>query len=196
MGRMTKPCPGCKVVHEYRTSTDVCHDCSQLLLDGKLLRKEREELAKKKENVLVLVPQQPHWLPHVYDNGNVVQKAFHELGQAVGVPITEKDYENSINGFAGARGPHVTRDDAKLLVGEAAAGHYGSSDDVYAFTKRAHAAIVALWQAVKEWGDSRNAQGRKEGSNLLVGLATGEYSVKDFNKHTRDAEKPEKGARR
>ncbi len=188
MGRTTKPCPGCKGNHPSRKADSVCHECAQLLRDGRQLRKERLAVVADGENCLVVIPQADHWMPYVYgDKGQPVMAGFRALGMAVGQPIRVEELVVNEAGVRDweARGPWPPgAADALQLVGERNPSTYSSSCDYYTVKKAQHTVIVALWNSIKEWGEAMMLRGRQQGSNLLAGLATGEYSVADFNKHT------------
>jgi hypothetical protein len=157
--------------------------------DGQELRKEREAAVANKANTLVLIAQQFHWLPYLGGDDDDVQKAVLALGRAVGQPISVKEWEAGNSVWVGPRVDWDAINAADALVGEFARDTSRSSHDRYVMTKPQHVAFCALWAALKAWGESRELQGRHDGSNILLGLATGEYSVADFNKHTQAADR-------
>ncbi len=164
MARTRKPCPACKQVSPVRPAADVCSKCKKLITEA-LAR--REELKQDKELVPTRLGQAAHWNDTYYYRGrrddiDKTARAIYLLAKELTVkdPEFRADYgEPGILGKVEGYGESCVLVDKKIgkLLKEL-------NESIHALVRGAY------------------AEGKDDGRNLLMGLQSGELSMKDFNR--------------
>ena len=174
-GLTTKPCHGCGS-RDYHAIGKVCSSCRTKLAESDV---RREWLEKRSRLVLAYGPSSAHCLPYVHhtqardERGYVLpheqqplelfRSAFLDLVHAIAEPVERSDAADAAR--LTERGDYSGYGIAKFLRMPKA---------VLALLRRLYAAVeVMVLAAYKE--------GQRDGHRLLTGLATGQYSVGEFN---------------
>ncbi len=190
-GRGTrKPCPGCGQVKSYRPAAEVCGECRQDLelaraVHGRRLREASGENGKRAFRIAE--PGWAHFYPYVYcgqgggDAGGRFRDAFDALVTALAEPITWDDLPERIDEDGTE---HLDKGIERLVGGDR---DYEQHEPAL-LPQAAGLALRELYAAVQAVSAEALENGRGEGRQLLVGLATGRLSVGEFNKKTTDAD--------
>lgn len=160
-GWTEKPCHGCGLATLHRAS-EVCRDCKELMADGHRLRAAVAETTQEVTNFA----GQPHWIGYIRHSGETGRKFLDLLWRW-------------LKSFPAA--PEFVTGVVKMKRKEDSQGI-----NVLAPPGTAQFASDLFDHAV-ELAKAAYLEGREDGSRLLVNLATGEYSVADFNKATMGA---------
>lgn len=174
MARVTKPCPACKTTDHRRDGADeVCSECKRLLAFAKAELKRREGLSKDNAEI-VRAPERDYAIDGFYSRGvhsdvsDGVKKAMHALIMSVTDPVSSAegfpDWEAKIRVLPSSK----TRDWLKC----------------YRIKKSTATAIIELDTAIRKLQKAAETGAYEDGHNLLIGLASGEMSVKEFNEET------------
>lgn len=168
MPRTTKPCPACKEVVSYRKADDVCLECQKLISEA---REQRERLNAKGAGKMdaVAIPKAAHWLQTIYyaNRGEYkLQRAFLALAVAIGEKNSAKQDWNEIQ-------PLIEKQDSVNV---------GSGADLFRFKPGVLKAFRAVYAQVIEDTYFAYRDGKEAGQNLLRGLASGDMTVKEFNR--------------
>ena len=164
MGRTTKPCPACGTVKSARKADGVCSDCRNLLLEAKAWR---EQIAAE-PGEFVAVVEQAHWFPHIPCSDGA-DRAFHALILKLVRCIGENIPHSAV--------PRDYWDDRRDMI----EGQQQSRAPIWKLPAGAAGVIQGLHDSVRAIAKAAFEKGRERGCGLLQGLATGEYSVQEFN---------------
>lgn len=162
----SKPCPGCGEVNRHRKADELCWECKETL---KFAKKLQEEFALVPDNKTVVVyGERPYWNGYFYchdakgDCGRLLQQVFLDLVKSIVVPYTG------------------STEKVTLLLGKIdGLGQRGM------MSTRTAEAIVALHKAIQPVLDAVYEAGKKDGSNLLMRLATGDIATNEFLEETK-----------
>lgn len=171
MTRTRKPCPACGEVCQFRPAAEVCGGCKGLLKDGDKYRK----LAKQAKNKPYGIPQSAHSLPYI-------KYASRGFGDDVD---HQRNFQQALFSLLGdIGGPLPTNapwNEKPLLVGYSR--EYSGSATVMLRTSVADL-LRDMYEAVQGMTVHAYNEGHSRGSNMMMGLASGEVSVNDFNEAT------------
>jgi len=164
-----KPCPTCGG-HWSRNADSICAGCLRRIREAGLTA---EKLRKQAEVPSVMVSLQGGDIPYLAGDqehsGESVREWIVRLAESVAVPLPAGFNPYSI--------------DCEPLVGEMS-NHGVRRDCAVHIPKTFHAALAGLWQAIVRVCDRRQKDGMSAGSSLLLGLATGETTIAEFNDAT------------
>lgn len=167
MSRTRKPCPGC---HEERdrNSDEVCEDCKKLLQEAIDARARKNRRA---DTEIVGVPFAAHGFPYIHrigsDLNTEVRESFFALAELLGSEITER--------FFGAKTSMVDLSEDRFN---------NSSPHPWYLPKGLAAITTRLYAAITRGAEVAYEEGKTEGHQLIVGLATGRTSIDEFNAAT------------
>lgn len=162
-----KPCPKCDL-EIRRPEGRVCHRCIQSIIDDhKAMLELRAAMGAARvqvdiEAVPYFTDQYAQW---EVDN---LATAIHDMVRSVSTPVENVDpegVEQLVEHHTDSRGRRVVVELPQPFL----------------------AAFRSFFEQLLKYGKRRYDSGYRKGSNLLVGLATGEKSVADFNQATIDA---------
>lgn len=176
MRRLTKPCPGCNTTDHRRSRTyEVCDECKRLLSFAKEELKRRNE-ALKEDIEIVQAPERAYALGGYYSRGvktevsDEVKTAMHALIMSVAGPVDSVE---------GRKIPWGTKH--RIVPSNKATDWLRW----YRMKKDTVDAILNLDAAIHRLQDAAEKGAYEEGHNLLLGLASGEKSVRDFNEEAK-----------
>lgn len=163
-GRKRKPCPGCGEVSLSRKADEVCHTCQSLLSEAKALR---AHALKKKDSVVIRLPFADYCLPGLlhFPERTRVKRLFFDLIHSVGVEVPWQG-EVQDRPFA-----------------EAGEGCCSSSreDKCWRIPRSFKVALVALYNELNTSSREIFEEGKEDGHRFVIGLATGDTSIDEFN---------------
>lgn len=190
MTHTAKPCPGCGETpgYRFRDSEKVCEDCQKKLADAATII---AGMKKRKDLELRRGPWADYALPGIYrkelapqnrasddKNGNKpFRDAMNELIKLIGTPAGEAQIFESVD---------------NVVTGT----QRGSSGTKYYFPKGFGALLDRLFEATQLIADSAYTDGRQDGANIIVGLASGDVNIETFNRATIGDSVPRRRARR
>jgi hypothetical protein len=197
MRRVTKPCPACKSSeHPRGAADDICIECHKLI-DFAKKRQEEDKCKPDAGEVEVWTWEQAHAMPHYWvdsvqnvylRNGtdDVLLKAMHHLiftlssecGSKAWEWYTESEEDKAKMEKASRR---------PVVPGEHNKKHSSRSHDwacVRKMQKHHVKAIQDLQIAIMAALNSIAKEAHEKGSSLLLGLASGDTTVKEFNEAT------------
>ena len=182
MGRTTKPCPGCGDVCGGRKADEVCGQCKHDLYEAKQQAAYAAARAKLGESTYAIPWFWPHISIHAggssgHHLGDKLQKALLAVLLAGGQLDARGDDVPGHRTYSG----HIhdnsifPEGDARIRKSE---GRRGSIflKDVLA------TAIAALDQVIREVIEVVYQAGLEEGQDVIRGLASGEFTVEEFNR--------------
>lgn len=166
-----------------RPKRTICRECGQLIEDGKALRQQTSQQVASGDRGLYRFHERDYAVPGYYspglssDHQRTLQAALFGLVQAAAMPapVTAPPYANSgqreEDDWEPEAWPHVLtvkqdRHDWGSLVLLPPAVR----DAIDRFDQAIRAALASTYQA-----------GKKDGRSVLLGLATGEVSLADFD---------------
>lgn len=166
MAKTRKPCPSCGIVRPWGREVDqICNICQN---DRKRLAYLENEFAKiNSETVMVYYNAASHWNQyfHTHAQGSdatVLQEAFYELAEAMGIPYTGESTKGEI-----------------ALLGKGTGG--GFSMGKRGLLRRDIAeAFVKLHQSIQPVLDAVHEASFAQGDNLLMRLANGDLAPNDY----------------
>lgn len=188
--RKRKPCPGCNQVDQRRPADQVCHECQQLIKEA-LAR--RAELQRTKEAEPAKLPHSAHCLPYIPnvdgDERDVIQRFVFGLVKMVGTPT-----KWNAKWFP----PQTYSRTGYIIEGKSGCDSGGTT---YWLVPRGLVKMLQdLYAAILAGSANAYAEGFSNGHNLILGLATGETSIDDFNEQSaqsaRSMQKKKKGTRK
>lgn len=160
----SKPCPGCKKVALGRAAKDVCQVCEERL--EKAERMERILSALSDDEIVVKFARFAHWNEYIYTKSGAGRNLM-DMFQCVAL--------------AGSRPSVEFSSEFRLL------GSIDSGGTAYAVMSHGLAeAIRDLRMAVGEALKLEYEQGKADGHNLLMRLASGDLSMNDFSVKTKE----------
>lgn len=164
-----KRCPMCGC-NRWRNEDAICFDCFGRLRQGD---EALAALRKQLETPSVMVTLDGRDVPYLAGDsnnwGDRVCDWIVNLAESVAVPLPPgfSRYDNTCEPLVGKTSRMgIDRDEAVFIP------------------KTFHAALCGLWSAIVAMSDRQYKNGKDSGSNLLLGLATGETTIADFNKAT------------
>lgn len=157
------PCPGCGQKDQWRKKHEYCDDCQRLLKDA---YEALELKGNKKDVVTVLIPKASHWIKYIPHPGSQddPRGAIHRLALCAGEVLPAVNWDQK----------HERLDDE---CSSSSCLAVRMPRDVYTAIKEV---IATLHDSI----DKAFKDGRQEGMNHLKQLATGDMTVKEFNKYS------------
>jgi hypothetical protein len=178
MSRTKRPCPGCGQVKPWRAASEVCADCKVLLDEGRKARERAATVPRGTE--LAVLPFAPHrlgYIPHFWQPflgerhksaDAVIQQAIFDLASMFGEQVEWRD---------------VRRSNQQPLAPVTMDGH-GGNNTYWKVPIGLRDILTRLYEAVQAGAKHAYEEGKHDGHSLLIGLATGQTSIEDFNKAT------------
>lgn len=164
-GRVSSPCPGCGAKGEMRKAAEVCPQCKFLITEAKA---RRAQVKRLKETEPTRLPFAPHCLPALYrpdrESARTIQGFVFDLVHLVTFPPeTNHNSHYIINGSSGC-------DSSGRTYWLIPVGLKKILNDLYA--------------AIQTGSESAYQEGKENGHNLIMGLATGETTIDELNEAT------------
>jgi len=192
--RTRKPCPACHEVHPGRAADEVCYECKKLLEDGRKARQASARNIQYEDRVFVHVPRHRHWFPSFYhgtaDRDDTLRDLMADLIRLV---TREEVIEHRPASAEYLTGPEFSIhqiDRSQHFLPRYAGWEDDSSAPARTASREAVALIRGLYTAIGESRERAYKTGRAHGQNLLLQLASGDLTVKEFNErsmHANDA---------
>jgi hypothetical protein len=175
-------CPLCHEQHFYRSDgtgkpvafRDINRVCDSCWKEWNRL-KEFETITRKKQAGMLLFPYVIYprfWAgcnPDPHAEGDRLAKAWLTLIEVVSLPPKKKARE------------------AKFTIGHSPSrsdGWRGPQTSKAMFRQDMAVALQRLWLRIVQYARACNVRGREDGGNILLSLAAGDVTVKEFNKVT------------
>lgn len=166
-----KPCPGCGAATHPRPAESVCDQCqSDLALAAKVHKQ-----AEKASVETISIPEQSHWLPHIYH-------APHTFGEPDAI---QRQILNllTIIGKASTPSRHTKAVVHEWRRRQSSHGEWRTfNSPCFEVPTGTQACMQSLYEAIATATEHAYAEGHRKGRQLLIGLATGELTVDELNK--------------
>lgn len=171
MRAQRKPCPECGETDIFRKTGEICRECKRLIKLARAIDKQQNEL--ESDFIFVRFSDTSHWNEYIKTEGRDYnakdpRKVLTRLALSVASPV-----------FFYSSG----RDDLPIL-GKNESG----SGKQWTMKKETAEAIKELRDMIPELIDSAYSEGKRDGNNLLMRLASGDMAPNDWIKETAEAE--------
>jgi len=185
--RVTKPCPGCHTTeHDRNKADEVCYQCQRDLAYAKAERARQEKAAQDSKKLTYEYHERAYATPRIWGtHGNVNSKVYERFRTAwfnvimrMASPATGSSRIESKDDVTGRVDPL-----GKLRYLIPMDGHTDRRDWVksYDFSIIDAEAILEMHKATEEYIKATDQAAYEKGQNLLLNLASGGLSMKDFN---------------
>lgn len=182
-GWVKGPCPGCKTGQRHPKDS-VCSDCKQLMATGAAAVKKAAGDAAA-GTVQPFIWASTYWcIPYYYGPGVDCSRVQAVLFDLVAM-VSDMQPEGTAKGEYKQPGDHRTFECWPAVI----EGHkYHDWVRVVHMKPKDREVIQALDQVLRDTMAGAYAAGKRDGRNLLLGLASGEVSVGGFNEATEEGD--------
>lgn len=170
MRAQKNPCPECGEIDIFRKTGEICRECKRLINLARMIEDEQKKL--EEDSVFVRFSDTYHWNEYIHTKGREYRsedprKVLTRLAISVSKLVISPEWRQEALYVLGKRDPS------------------SGSGKVWIMKRETAEAIQDLREMIPELIDSAYAQGKKDGSNLLLRLASGDMAPNEWIEKTK-----------